>query len=162
MAQANSETEEEVLKKQIYVSRLEAHCDDCKEASKYAIQRFDILIITLSSGALMFSISFLKDVGKLPPHHNFWDLKIAWALFGSAIISNLFSQVTSYYANKLEMKITKSIIRKETGKAAVPNEAALEQKKDQLNATTIILNGLSFFFFIVGVALLIVFMFTHF
>lgn len=45
-----------------YIEKLEAHIKSCKEASDYSIGRFDILIITLASGALGFSMSFIKDI----------------------------------------------------------------------------------------------------
>src|SRR5260221_14682741 len=106
------------LPKQIdekYINDLELHCVSCKEASNYSIKRFDILIITLSSGALLFSAGFIKDIIEASNKRNFLLIKIAWALFGSAIIFNLWSQITSYYANKLEIRIIKNLIRKEKG-----------------------------------------------
>ena len=144
-----------------YVKELEAHCESCKKATEYAITRFDILIIALSSGAIAFSEVFIKDVLKETGSYNYTLIKIAWASFKSAIVLNLFSQIKSYYSNKSEIKIIGSLLKKERGKMPLVNERELECQQKNLNSGTIVFNFLSFSAFLVGVGFLIAFTFTH-
>ena len=96
-------------KSERFISNLEAHKEKTVANLKYSIDRFDILIISISSGGLVFSMGFIKDIiSKMPPV-DFLLLKISWILFGLAIVLNLLSQVTSYYANTFELKITKNL-----------------------------------------------------
>lgn len=143
-----------------YIEKLKLHQDDCKEGSDYAVKRFDILIISLSSGAIALITGILKDM--IDNRSNNLSIKIAICLFGGAIIVNLTSQITAYYANIYEIKITKSIIRKQKGKPSLPNEHKLEVWKNWLNNSTIFLNAVSFLSFIVGTTFLIIFTLTNF
>ena len=153
---------DQAINKVQFIKELEAHCKSCKKASEYAIARFDILIIALSSGALAFSAGFIKDLGRVADKQDYLEIKVSWALFGAAIIFNLFSQITSYYSNKAEIKIVGSLLKKERCKKPLPNEAGLERQKSYYNFGTDLFNGFSLFAFIIGIAFLITFMFTHF
>lgn len=141
-----------------YIEALELHRQRCKEASDYALKRFDILIITLSSGALAFSMGFIKDVVGISNNVNFILIKLAWISFGAAVILNLISQITSYYANILESNIIASLIKKEKGKKPLAKECQWELGKSIFDACTIYLNGISFLCFATGTILLITFM----
>lgn len=145
-----------------YIEELKAHCEACKKATEYAITRFDILIIALSSGAVAFSAGFIKDFVQIDDQPNFLVIKISWVLFGAAIIFNFVSQITSYYSHRIEIKIIGSLIKKERGRKALPNEAQLECQKHIYNKGTNLFNSISFFSFIIGVIFLIIFMFNHF
>ena len=86
-----------------YIKKLEKHIDSTRENKKYSIDRFDILIISLSSGALGLSISYLKDILKDLHCVNLTSLKMSWILFALAIICNLLSQRTAFVANEKEI-----------------------------------------------------------
>lgn len=143
--------------KKRYIENLELHLKSCKEAIDYSISRFDILIISLSSGALVFSMSFIKDIAGTNATQNISLLKISWGLFGSSLILNLLSQVTSYYANKYEIKITKRIIQKQRGKVTSSEESNLDAVKSVLNSFTLYFNSISLFALISGIIILIIF-----
>jgi len=55
--------------------------------------RFDKGILTLSGGALLLSMTFVKDIAS-KPHHTWW-LLYSWLLLGGAICMMLASLLTS-------------------------------------------------------------------
>ncbi|MCX6231216.1 MAG: hypothetical protein NTZ33_06700 [Bacteroidetes bacterium] len=141
-----------------YIVNLEAHLDATKDNLKYSLNRFDILIISISSGGLALSMGFVKDILLSKPNVNFLMLKISWILFTLSIVSNLLSQVTSYYANKFEVQLIKNIIKKEKGKELKEDQIEIECKKCIYNKLTHILNGLSLLLLIFAIIILVVFM----
>jgi len=145
-------------KEKRFIKNLEDHKQKTLENLKYSLDRFDILIISISSGGLVFSMGFLKDIIPKTPPVNFLLLKISWILFGLAIVLNLFSQVTGYYANNFELKITKNIIRLERKKEMIGNQANFENKKKILNFFTNLFNGFSLILLISGIVLFVIFM----
>lgn len=83
-------------------------------------ERFDGAVLALSTGALGFSLTFLKDVVPIEKAQNLLLLIISWWLFGLAIISTLASFVASqlgimkqlnyaqeYYINRKNEYLTK-------------------------------------------------------
>jgi hypothetical protein len=144
-----------------FIKKLEIHIENTRSNLKYSLDRFDILIIALSSGGLVFSMGFIKDIISPEVETNFLLLKIAWILFGSSIISNLLSQVTGYFANKLEIRITKNIIRQEREKPIKGNKEKDECNKKIVNYLTYFLNGTSLVLLIGAVILLIIFLSTN-
>lgn len=141
-----------------HITKLEKHIEDTKSNIKYSLDRFDVLIITLSSGGIVFSLGFLKDIVSSANVTNFVLLKIAWMFFGSAIISNLFSQVTAYFASKSEIKCSKNIIRIKRGKEPKGDQAKYEHNQKMANTATMALNGTSLILLIAAIVLLIIFM----
>ena len=79
------------------------------------MERIDILVVSISTAALGFSMTFIKDLIPDLATKCLTLLKISWFLFGAAIIFNLLSQLTSYYANRLEYKIVNNIINPVNG-----------------------------------------------
>lgn len=139
------------------IDQLQKYAETTQKAIDYSIERFDILIISLSSSGLVLSIGFVKDVigdfSKVDPLL----LKITWLLFALSLIMNLLSQVSGYYANKLDLKITKDIIRTKKGKDSKINKEKLDLRMKIFNSTTMSLNGGSLFCLITGIITLIVF-----
>ena len=145
-------------KSERFITNLEAHKEKTTANLKYSIDRFDLLIISISSGGLVFSMGFIKDIIPKTPPVNFLLLKISWILFVLAIVLNLLSQVTGYYANNFELQITKNLNRLERGKDVIGNQPRFESKKKIMNFLTILFNGLSLFFIITGIILCVTFM----
>jgi hypothetical protein len=140
-----------------YIKNLQIHKENTSSNLKYSSDRFDILIITLSSGGIVFSMGFVKDIISPKVEIDFLLLKIAWIFFGSSIVSNLISQVTGYFANLYENRITKNIIRHERGKPIIGDQEENIRIRKFINLLTYLLNGTSFLLFIAAVILLIVF-----
>lgn len=141
-----------------FIKNLEAHIERTDLNLKYSIDRFDILIISISSGGLVFSMEFVKDLLTKKPDIDFLPLKISWVLFSLSIVLNLLSQVTGYYANKYEITITKNIIKQERNKPIKGNQNNLELGHKIFNSLTIIFNGLSLLFLISAIIILVIFM----
>jgi hypothetical protein len=152
-----AETKPSLINKR-YVEKLEAHIESTDKIAKYSLERFDILIISLAGGGLVVSISLVKDVIKNFDKIDHTLLKITWVFFGVSLVLNLFSQITSYYANKEEIKISKNLIRKERGKAPKHEHNKLECIKRSLDFSTVSLNALCVLAFVVAIILLIIFM----
>jgi hypothetical protein len=145
-------------KEKRFLENLEDHKQKTIENLKYSLDRFDILIISISSGGLVFSMGFVKDIIPRTQPNNFLLLKISWILFGLAIVLNLLSQVTGYYANNFELKITKNIIRLERKKAMIGNQETFEYKKKIMNFFTNLFNGFSLILLISGLVFFVIFM----
>jgi hypothetical protein len=141
-----------------FLNNLEDHKKRTLENLKYSLDRFDILIISISSGGLIFSMGFIKDILPKTILIQYSLLKISWILFGSAIVLNLLSQVTGYYANKFEIKITKNLIRQEREKETIGNQKSFESIKSTMDFFTKLFNGLSLFFLIAGIVIFVIFM----
>jgi hypothetical protein len=67
------------------------------DAKREAARSFDKTMTTLSAGALAISLTVVKEVAMKPAS---WRgvLSVAWALFGSALVSILVSFIFSQYA----------------------------------------------------------------
>ena len=86
-----------------YLDKLESHALHVKEAKRYSADRFDILLITLSTSSLALSIGFVKDI---VPNYSCVDsalIKIAWSLFVITLVSNLISQVHTLYDSETKL-----------------------------------------------------------
>lgn len=140
-----------------YIEQLQDYVETTQKAIDYSIERFDILIISLSTSGLILSIGFVKDIildfSKVNPIL----LKITWLLFAAALIMNLVSQVTGYYANKFDLKVTKDLIRTEKGKESKINVTQAECFHKVLNSSTMLLNAGSLIGLITGIITLIIF-----
>lgn len=154
----NQETEPSSDNSDRYIEKLETHIESTKEIVKYSLERFDILIISLSGGGLVLSISLVKDVIKNFDKIDHALLKLTWIFFGVSLVLNLFSQITAYYANKEEIKISKNLIRKKRKRPIRQNLTKLECIKSTLNFFTVTLNALCILSFVVAIILLIIFM----
>lgn len=153
----------------VYCKKMESHIDKTKENMRYAIDRFDILIISISSGGLVFSMGFVKDLIQKNENvckccQNSVDLtlvKISWVLLALAILSNLFSQLSSYYASSREVKICQNLLRKKENKSYSPIEK-IEGRKRFLDFLTKLLNWISLISLCFAVILLFIFMSNNF
>lgn len=149
---AESKNEDDLL------DQLQKYAETTQKAIDYSVERFDILIISLSSSGLVLSIGFVKDVigdfSKVNPIL----LKITWLLFTLSLIMNLISQVSGYYANRLDLKITRDIIRIKKGKDSKINREQMDCNMKYLNSLTMALNGGSLFCLISGIVTLVVFL----
>lgn len=141
-----------------FIKNLQLHIDSTNQIAKYSLERFDTLIISLSGGGLVVSISLVKDVIKNFDKIDHGLLKVTWVFFGLSLVLNLFSQITAYYANKEEIKISKGLIRKKRLKPAKHNHERLECIKKWLNNFTVSFNALCVLSFVVAIILLIIFM----
>ena len=147
---------------QRYIDNLEKHKIQSKEKQTYSIRRFDVLIITLSSGALVFSMGFINDLITNISSSNTTLIKLSWLSYGISIVINLLSQVTGYIANKYEIRITQNIIREKRGKKLKGNQKFFEKIKKTSNTLTIAFNITSLVTFITGIALMIIYIFKNF
>ena len=141
-----------------YLKKLESLIEKANANLKYSIDRFDILIISISSGGLVFSMSFVKDLLLEKKNIDFLQLKISWILFSTAIIINLLSQISAYYANKYDIKVTRNIINEEIGKPIFGNQCKLELLQNVMNNITVIFNAISLLSLIAAILFLVFFM----
>ena len=148
----------DIKDKERYLNNLEIHKENTASNIKYSVDRFDVLIISLSSGGLIFSMGFVKDIISPKVSVDYLLLKIAWIFFGSSIVSNLISQVTGYFANRYEYLITINEIRHERHKMPRGDQNKNKKIRNWTNSSTNVLNGTSLILFIVAVILLIIFM----
>jgi hypothetical protein len=139
-----------------YVKRLREHTTTIQKAINYSIERFDILIISLSTSALILSMGFVEDIIKDFSNTNLTLLKVSWALFLSALIVNLLSQVSGYFANKCELKITQDIISAEKKNNEYDTKKS-DKIKNFFDVLTYVFNALSLLALIIGVTILVIF-----
>lgn len=139
------------------IQKFEKHLENTRSIIHYSMERIDILIISISTASLGFSMAFIKDIIPDLVLICLTLLKISWICFGISIVSNLVSQVTSYYANKYEYKITRNIIREKEGKEMKGDQEDFKCYQKAYNISTAILNNLSIISLISGIITFIVF-----
>jgi len=140
-----------------YIGKLEKHIEATRESSRYSSDRFDILIISLSTSALILTMGFVNNILETSPNTNPILLKTSWLFFVLALISNLISQVSGYFTNTYEIKISTNLVRIERGKEPKGKQKRFIIWSSILNWATLILNGLSLIFLITGIIILVKF-----
>jgi hypothetical protein len=140
-----------------YLEKLEKHKEDSSLSAKYSSDRFDILVISLSTTSLIFSIGFIKDFNIVKDCINLILIKTAWIMFSTSIISNLISQITGYFTSIYDIKIDTNSIRNERGKKSKGNNDSFIRISNRLNKATLYLNAFSFLNLIIGIIFLITF-----
>jgi hypothetical protein len=144
-----------------YIQKLEAHIEASKKLVDYSLERFDILIISLSSGGLVFSVGFVKD---LIPNFAKIDhvlLKLSWVGFAAALIVNLVTQITSYLSSDLEIKISKNLIRQKRLKKTKGNLKRQQVRCSVYNSCTEGGNYVCLGLIIASVVLLVIFIWNN-
>lgn len=112
-------------------------------------ERYDGAILTLSTGALGFSLAFINDIAPVSTAHDLVLLTASWWLFGFAIISTLISFLASQLGIERQLSYAERYyLREEDEYLTKPNVPA---------RVTEAMNYISGFLFIVAVLLTIVF-----
>ncbi|MBT2561579.1 hypothetical protein J7E50_12110 [Pedobacter sp. ISL-68] len=141
-------TEDDAMRdKERRIEMLEKHIEKAEKGAEYSIVRFDLLVISLSTGALLLSINYAKD---LTGYSHVGYLKFSWLMLGICIIGNLTSQVTGYYTNLKDISVTKNMVRQKRGKAFKGNQERLKRMCKLYSKTTLILNLVSLMTFAIG------------
>jgi len=139
-----------------FIAALNEYTKTTEGRVSYSLQRFDILIISLSSGGLALGSSMYENFKSVD--HEL--INIAWIFFSSALVVNLLSQITGYWANKFDIRCTKILIEEEEGKAEIGTHKKLDDVKAIFHHSTSVLNGLSFIALATGIILIIIFVNT--
>lgn len=151
---AKDQAKAKKVAEEAYIERIRKYIDEAKEAIKYSIVRFDLLIISLSTGALILSIGYTKgavNLVQLPL------IKTAWLVLVGCLVSNLISQVTGYYSNSYDVRVCENLVRKKKNKELKGNQDKYEKFCRRFKTTTLILNGISLVAFMGGLICLILF-----
>lgn len=90
----------------LYRDRLLTHFAETRERKFYAIRRLDLLVISISGAGIYSGFEMLKFIGVEIAPLAISGIKMAGFLFIFAIVLNLLSQWSGYYANDLEEKST--------------------------------------------------------
>jgi hypothetical protein len=90
-----------------YIKKLKSWNKDREKDQLYAIEKYDTLIVTLSSGALVLTVGFVHDIVTITPCTDTTFLKLSWYSLITALIMSLLSHIASYRANKSVIKLTK-------------------------------------------------------
>lgn len=144
-----------------YVIELTNWIEERKKTLDYSLEQFDKLIITLSSGSLIFSVGFVKDIVKITEDTETQCLKVSWCLFALSLISVLISQITSYFTNNLEIRLSIDEIKQiEKDKNYDDSKFCLRKKRFLIkfyNFSTILFNIISFLSLLLGIVIFIIF-----
>jgi hypothetical protein len=136
-----------------YIQALKKYNISAEGRVKYSLERFDILIISLSSGGLALSASLYENFEN--PDKTF--INIAWIFFSASLIINLLSQITGYKANKLDIECTEILIEEIKGKKEKDSHRKLDCQKEVYNSLTSGFNVLSFLSLTTAIMLIILF-----
>lgn len=130
----------------IYMQQRKGYSDGARDA----YQRFDQTIVALSGGAIVLSITFLKEIGHTPESLP-W-LFGSWACFLVASLSAFLSLLTSGEADRERIAQIDCLV--ESGDCN-------ESKADRLGSVTSKLNYIALALCILGVTLIIMFAKTN-
>lgn len=136
-----------------YLVALKEYIIKAENRVKYSIERFDILIITLSSGGLVLCINLYSNFKEADKYI----VGLSWLFFSTALIINLLSQISGYYSNKLDIKCVNNIINEIEEREISGNPKLIEIIHTICNKTTDILNFLSFICLVIGIVQTIIF-----
>ena len=136
-----------------YIYSLKEYIISAEGRVKYSLERFDILIISISSGGLALSTSLYENFENVDKTL----INIGWIFFSSALIINLLSQITGYKANKLDLKCTYLVIEEVKGKIKEGSHKKLDYLKMIYNFLTKTFNILSFLSLSTAIILIILF-----
>lgn len=123
------------------------------EAERESARSFDKTIITLSAGALGFSLTFIRQIAPNPQPDTLWLLVGAWVSFALALLAILLSFLLSQSAIRRQRKI---IDEEQESK-----KAAREQPNCWATVTNW-LNWISMGLFVIGVVSLTFFSYNNF
>lgn len=140
-----------------YLKKLAAHEERIRDAIKYSGDRFDVLLISLSTSGLVLSIGFVKNIVPNFTTVNTFCLKTSWALFVVSLLANLFSQITGYFSHQYELKKTIDLNRLERKKEPKYNYRSLDSSSKILNNSTRALNLISTLSLVLGIIFLVYF-----
>ena len=82
----------------------EEYLREIRKMRDYAAERFDRLMVYLSSGGLVLSIGFIKDIVDINKVDNLTPLIWSWVLFIASLLLILVSHRTSHVAMDKELK----------------------------------------------------------
>ncbi len=142
-----------------------AHLNNTRDRTNYAIRRMDLLIISISGGSIFLIFQILKTQASGDINiENTTLLKLSGLVFLLAIIANFISQLTGYYANDNEEKYTlieiKKIEEEETETEKEINDSMqkrYDSKVKSYNEFTNILNVISIGLMFLGLIFLVYF-----
>lgn len=128
----------EKRKKENRIENNEKEKKTIREIRDYAQESYDKLIVFLSSGALVLTMGFVKNIVEITEKTNTIFLKLSWVLFAISLIIILLSHKTTIKAMDYELK---------------------DQKKhsDRMDRFTNFLNWSSMFALIGGITTFIIF-----
>ena len=136
-----------------FIEKLEGHIKSAEEKKKYSLERFDVLIISLSSGGLAMTLSIFNEYKDLP----IYSIKTSWIFFSLGLIINLTSQGTGFFANKFDIDCTRKIIEEEKGNIGEGTHKKLDIKSKSCTKWTGILNVASFISLILAILSVVIF-----
>jgi len=140
-----------------FIRKLEVHSEQSQQSANYSSDRFDVLIITISTTALAISIGFSKSLLDQSENTNTGLLKFSWLLFVLSIIGNLLSQLSSLYSHRYDIKATRNIIREARGKTMQGNQSRNIKISAYLDNLTEGLNVSSLIALIAGIITIVIF-----
>ena len=144
-----------------YISELERWLSERKKDLDYSLEQFDKLIILISSGGLVLTIGFVRDIVTITESSNTFLLKACWYLLALALILNLLAQISSFLANKIEINITQKELNELKDKGEFDENSKSIKSKRLLfnisNSSVKILNIISFVSMVIGISIFVVF-----
>lgn len=136
-----------------HITNLNEYLKTAETRAKYSIERFDILIISLSSGGIVLVAGFFDKFKGIDKS----DVYYGSLFFSIAIIINLLSQVTGYFANLNDIKYCKEEIKELKGKNYNLNYQKYDCFKKIFDFLTTLFNGISLLSFIAGAIFILIF-----
>lgn len=129
------------------------------ESAKYSTDRIDIVVISLSTGAIALTINIFTNLQPFTYSNLVWFLKFSLLSFAFSIISNLISQITSFYHFKLKIERFDMQIKNLKANNKKDCEKSKSHKTKMLiyNRITDILNHMSTYLLIFGIILLLLY-----
>jgi hypothetical protein len=150
---------DEIIEKEI--SEIKDKKAKANESAKYCTDRIDIVVISLSTGAIALTINIFSNLKACDYSNLVWFLKLSLLSFILSIISNLISQLTAFNHFKLKIeRFDKQSTNLKNGETKDNEETELYKiKMLRFNRITDILNKASTYLLIIGI-LLLLFYFT--
>jgi hypothetical protein len=142
-----------MTKDEKHIEALKKYIQEAEQRAKYSIERFDILIISLSSGGIALSVGLFDKFKNEELSTVFYGI----LFFTIALILNLNSQITGYYANRNDIKFCHEEINELEEKKHKSDYQKYDCYKNVFNFFTKVLNTVSFMALVVALIFIILF-----
>lgn len=142
--------------KKEYIEQLKKHKENARSVVLYAMQRIDLLLISISGAGIYVCLEALKFSMEKSIVNNLWLFKLSGSIFVLAIIANIYSQWLSYKSNFYDMSLTSELIcEKEHNIERTSEIDELSFRKEKANNLLSKANSASILLMIGGLVILI-------
>jgi hypothetical protein len=135
----------------LYLDELKEYLVKLEQTKLYSIQRFDIIVLVISTSGIFLLINLIGTLHKELPECVLIFLKISISVFALSIVSNLASQKFAYFSSENHRKICEEKIYNLKYKSERSKHKKEEKRAEYQSRLVYILNVISLVSLVVAI-----------